>query len=100
MNDATNWVFPSKQYGTRLETKTDKWNPIYLQAAKEIAVEVSNECGRKIGFATLNSNLATQRSAYFTEVRRRLNQRVIQLTKENNRHANSKDKSSRSSHTV
>lgn len=87
MNDTNRWVLPSKQYGTRLENRSDKWNPIYLQAAKEIAAELSEELGQKIGFSTLNINLATQRSAYFTEVRRRLNERVKQISKENKRHA-------------
>lgn len=86
-NDSHPWVIPSRTRGNRQEDHTYKWVVEYHQAVKEIAAELSEECGRKIGFATLNMNLATQRSAYFTEVRRRLNKRVKQITKENKRHA-------------
>lgn len=100
MNEAAQWTIPIKTRGQRAQKRSDKWDTNYIRAVQEIAAEVSVECGRKIGFATLNVNLAIQRGQYFTEVRRRLAQRVKQLNKESKRHAHSTNQQIRRSKAI
>jgi len=92
MTEDNPWYKPHKKNGNELKNMTRKWDTMYIQAVTEIAAEESGKWGVTIAFATLNMNLSTQRSAYFTEVRRRLNERVTQLTKEKQRHANTNQK--------
>ena len=88
MKDVKPWSVRSKSSGHELKHSAWRWDTTFIKALHEIAEEEKERFGLKeLGLTTLLINLATERSAYFTEVRRRLNERDRQLSKEKQRHA-------------
>jgi hypothetical protein len=76
------WIIPSKYRGDAVKRHTHHWDSHLIQAAQEIAAEESAKYGRKISGMTLIATLATQRGEFYTEMRKRLNQRMKGLKKE------------------
>lgn len=87
MNESIPWVFPPKELGKKLPITSDKYDPIYKQALKEIAADEGLKIGKTIGRVTLLRTLATQSGPEITQLKIRLNKRIAHLTKEKNRHA-------------
>lgn len=66
-----------------LRATTQRQPETFLQAVRELAVEESDRTGEKISDAIVIRTLAQASGQFYTEQRRRLRSRVLQLNKEN-----------------